>query len=181
MTAELPHDPLFDPVGIVVWAIDTGLYDLMYSAWGWPIAEIVHFTGICLLIGTVGMFDLRMMGAVKGISLTALHKLVPFGVLGFLLSAGSGFLFVVTSPDQYLYNPAWQVKMALLGIAGLNMLLFYWVAPKRAYALGPDEAPPLAIRMFATVSLLSWLGVITAGRVITAFRPPSWFWCAWCG
>ena len=181
MTAELPYDPLFDPVGVVVWAIDTGLYDLMYSAWGWPIAEIVHFIGICLLIGTVGMFDLRMMGLVKGISLTALHKLVPFGVFGFLLSAGSGFLFVVTSPDQYLYNPAWQVKMALLALAGLNMALFYLTTSRRLALLGPDEVPPVAARMFAAISLLSWIGVISAGRVITAFRPPSWFWCAWCG
>ena len=181
MTAGLTHDPLFDPVEIVVWAIDTGLYDLMYSAWGWPIAEIVHFTGICLLIGTVGMFDLRMMGLVRGLPLAALHQLVPFGVLGFLLSAGSGLLFVVTAPDQYLYNPAWQVKMVLLALAGLNMVLFYGLAAKRAYAVGPHEVPPLAIRVFAAVSLLSWIGVITAGRVITAFRPPSWFWCAWCG
>src|SRR5690606_17638030 len=126
-------------------------------------------------------FDLRMMGLVHGLPLAALHRLVPFGVLGFALSAASGFLFVISAPDQYLYNPAWQVKMALLAIAGLNMVLFYWVAAKRAYAVGAGEAPPLTIRVFAAVSMLSWLGVITAGRVITAFRPPSWFWCAWCG
>lgn len=176
----MPNDPIFDPVGIVVWAIDMGLYDLMYSAWGWPIAEIVHFTGICLLIGTVGMFDLRMMGLLRGLSLVALHKFVPFGVLGFALSAASGFMFVVTSPDQYLYNPAWQVKMALLALAGLNMLLFYLTTSRRLKLLGPDDTPPIAARAFAAVSLASWLGVIMAGRVITAFRPPSWFWCAWC-
>lgn len=177
----LPDDPIFDAVGIVVWAIDTGLYDLMYTAWGWPIAEFAHFTGICLLIGTVGMFDLRMMGLVRGPSLAALHKLVPFGVLGFVLSAASGFLFVVTSPDQYLYNPAWQIKMALLALAGLNMLAFYLTTSRRLKLLGPEETPPLAARVFAGVSLTAWLGVIMAGRVITAFRPPSWFWCAWCG
>jgi hypothetical protein len=177
----LPQDPVFDPVGIVVWAIDTGIFDLMYSAWGWPIAEIVHFIGICLLIGTVGMFDLTMMGLVRGIPLAALHRLVPFGVLGFALSAASGFLFVVSAPDQYLYNPAWQVKMALLALAGVNMALFYLTVARRAYPTGPNEPPPLAARVFAGVSLLTWLGVIMAGRVITAFRPPSWFWCAWCG
>lgn len=179
--AGLPNDPIFDPVGIVVWALDTGLYDLMYSAWGWPIAEIVHFIGICLLIGTVGMFDLTMMGLIRGVPLTALHRLVPFGVLGFVLSVCSGFLFVVSAPDQYLYNPAWQVKMALLGIAGLNMVLFYLTTSRRLSLLGPGDAPPLAARIFAGVSLTAWLGVIMAGRVITAFRPPSWFWCAWCG
>jgi hypothetical protein len=177
----LPDDPVFDAVGIVVWAIDSGLYDLMYSAWGWPIAEIVHFTGLCLVIGTVGMFDLRMMGLVRGVSLAALHRLVPFGVLGFAMSAASGFLFVVTTPDQYLYNPAWQVKMALLALAGLNMVLFYLTTSRRLKGLGADDQPPLAARLFAAVSLTCWVGVIAAGRVITAFRPPSWFWCAWCG
>ena len=177
----MPNDPIFDPVGIVNWAIDSGVFDLMYSRWGWPIAEIVHFTGLCLLIGAVGMFDLRMMGLVRGLSLPALHKLVPFGVLGFCLSAGSGFMFVVSAPDQYIYNPAWQVKMALLALAGLNMALFYLTTSRRLKALGPDDMPPLAARVFASVSLLAWIGVISAGRVITAFRPPSWFWCAWCG
>jgi hypothetical protein len=178
--AGLPNDPVFDPVGIVVWAIDVGLYDLMYSAWGWPIAEIVHFTGLCLLIGTVGMFDLRMMGLLRGLSLGALHRLIPFGVLGFALSAASGFMFVISAPDQYLYNPAWQVKMGLLAAAGLNMLLFYMTTSQRLQALGPDDPPPLAARLFALASLTCWVGVIAAGRVITAFRPPSWFWCAWC-
>ena len=177
----MPNEPIFDPVGIVNWAIDSGVFDLMYSRWGWPIAEIVHFTGLCLLIGAVGAFDLRMIGWVKGLSLGALHKLVPFGVAGFALSASSGLMFVVTSPDQYLYNPAWQVKMALLAFAGLNMLLFYLTTSRRLKLLGPDDPPPLAARAFAAVSLASWLGVIMAGRVITAFRPPSWFWCAWCG
>ena len=181
MVSGLPNDPIFDPVGIVVWAIDAGLYDLMYSAWGWPIAEIVHFTGLCLLIGAVGMFDLRMMGLVRGISLPALHKLVPFGVAGFVLSASSGFLFVVTSPDQYLYNPAWQVKMLLLAIAGLNMALFYLVAARGLRCLPDGAPPPRKARIFAAVSLAAWFGVIACGRVITAFRPPAWEWCAWCG
>ena len=177
----LPDDPIFDAVGIAVWSIDVGIYDIMYSAWGWTIAEIVHFTGLCLLMGAVGMFDLRMIGLVRGISLPALHKLVPFGVLGFALSAMTGFMFVTSTPDQYLYNPAWQTKMALLAVAGLNMVVFYLTVGKRVKALGPDEEPPFAARVFAAISLLAWLGVIAAGRVITAFRPPAWFWCAWCG
>jgi len=47
------------------------------------------------------------------LSLRALHKLVPFGVLGFGLSAASGFMFVVSAPDQYIYNPAFQLKLAV--------------------------------------------------------------------
>jgi len=176
----LPNDPIFDPVAIVTWAVHVGIYDALYSQWGWTIAEIVHFTGLCLLMGCVGMFDLRMMGLVRGLSLPALHRLVPYGVFGFLLSAATGFMFVTSTPDQYLYNPAWQVKMGFLALAGLNMVLFYLTTSRRLKLLGPDDEPPLAARLFAGVSLTCWLVVIMAGRVITAFRPPAWFWCAWC-
>jgi hypothetical protein len=176
----MAQDPILDPVAIVGWAIDVGIFDLMYSRWGWPIAEIVHFTGLCLLLGAVGAFDLRMIGLVKGLPFGALHRLVPFGVAGFALSAASGFMFVVTAPDQYLYNPAWQLKMLLLGIAGANMALFYLTAARGLKHLGPDDAPPRGARVFAGVSLAAWFGVIACGRVITAYRPPAWFWCWWC-
>ena len=69
-----PHDPLLDPVAIVNFAIDTGLFDIAYSAWGWPIAEIVHFVGLCLLLGTVGVVDLRMLGFLRGLSLAGLDR-----------------------------------------------------------------------------------------------------------
>ena len=57
----------------------TGLYDFMNSTWGWPVVETLHFVGLSLLIGTVGLFDLRMMGLAKGVPMSALHRLVPWG------------------------------------------------------------------------------------------------------
>jgi hypothetical protein len=122
-------------------------------------------------MATVGMFDLRMMGLVRGLSLRALHKMVPYGVAGFLLSVATGFLFVAAAPLEYIYNDAWQIKMLLMAIAGINMVVFYMTTARRVYALGPDDAVPLAARIIAIVSLFSWLGVITCGRVVTAFRP----------
>ncbi len=181
VSVAYPVDRWLDPVTIVNWSIDSGLFDIAYSAWGWPIAEIVHFTGLVLLIGTVGLVDLRMLGLLRGLALPALHRLVPFGVLGFALNVASGTVFVSAAPDQYLYNPAFQIKMALIALAGLNMALFYDTTARKLHSLGPDDPVPLAARIFAGVSLTSWLLVIAAGRVITAFRPPAWFWCAWCG
>jgi len=180
LSAAYPVDEVLDPVAIVTWSIDTGLFDIAYSAWGWPIAEIVHFSGVCLLFGAVGMFDLRMMGRLKGLSLPAMHRFIPFGVFGFLLCAASGTIFVSSSPDQYLYNPAFQLKMALIALAGINMLAFYLTTWKQVRGAIPHQPFPARVRIFAMVSLFSWLGVIAAGRVITAFRPPAWFWCAWC-
>ena len=167
----LPDDPIFDPVGIVVWAIDSGIYDVMYSAWGWPVVEIVHFTGLCLLMGTVGIFDLRMMGLVTGLSLSALHRLVPFGVFGFGRSVGSGLMFVTSSPDQYLYNRAFIVKVGCMLVAGLNVAFFYARVFARLQRTGADADPPLGARLAGGVSLTAWIGVMSAGRLLTFFRP----------
>jgi hypothetical protein len=103
----------------------SGVYDFMHSAWGWPTVESLHFMGLCLLIWTVGVFDLRMLGVARGIPMHALHKLVPWGVGGYLLNVTTGVMFVVSAPDQYLFNPAFQVKLSLMAIAGLNVLFFY--------------------------------------------------------
>jgi uncharacterized membrane protein len=173
-------DPLFDPSAIVHWARDVGILGLMYSRWGWPITEILHFFGLSLLFGTVGMFDLRMLGVARGIRLGALHRLIPFGVAGFALSVTTGLLFVVSAPDQYLYNPALQCKLAFIALAGVNMLLFY-VTTYRVVAstTSANEMPPIRARVFGAVSLACWLGAMACGRVVTAFRPP-WHWCFWC-
>jgi hypothetical protein len=159
--------------------MQAAIAELMTSRWGWPIAEVLHFFGLCLLFGTVGLFDLRMLGMARGVALRALHRLIPFGVAGFALSALTGLAFVLTTPDQYLYNPALQIKLALVALAGLNMLLFYLVAARSVWLTADDGVPPPRARIFGAVSLLCWLGVITCGRVITAFRPP-WHWCFWC-
>lgn len=156
----------------------SGVYDFMHSAWGWPTAESLHFMGLCLLIGTVGVFDLRMLGLARGIPMHALHKLVPWGVGGYLLNVTTGVMFVVSAPDQYLFNPAFQVKLSLMAIAGLNVLFFY------RFVFGPVRAAdanavPASARTAAAVSLTCWVGVIVCGRLITYYRPP-YHWCFWC-
>lgn len=154
----------------------TGIFDLLHSPWGWPVVESLHFIGLSLLVGAVGLFDLRLLGVARQIPVTALHRLVPFGVAGFALNVMTGLMFVTSVPDQYIYNPAFQSKLMFMAAAGVNMLLFYRFA-WRPLAAGQGER---LARIGAAVSLLCWLGVIVCGRLITFFRPP-FFWCFWCG
>ena len=172
-------DPIFNPDAIEQWGKDVGIFALMNTKWGWPFAEIIHFTGICLLFGTVGMFDLRMMGVARGIAIKELHKLVPLGVAGYLMCVITGFLFIVSAPGQYIYNPAVQTKLSLMVLAGINMVVFYVTTARAAAAVGPDDLPPLRARVIGGISLACWLGVIVCGRLVTFFRPPE-HWCLWC-
>ena len=157
----------------------TGIYAFMHSQWGWPLIESVHFTGLCLLIGSVGLFDLRMLGLGRGIEMSALHQLVPVGVAGFVLSALSGMMFLVTAPDQYLFNPAFRLKMLFMALAGVNMLVFYRFAAARVYICPANSAAPRHAMTMAAVSLLCWTLIIVMGRLITYFRPP-YHWCFFC-
>src|SRR5688572_18935381 len=74
-------------------------------AWSWRIFETLHFTGLCLLIGTVGLFDLRLMGFAKPVPLRAFHRLLPWGVLGYAINVATGFSFFSAAPTRYMYNP----------------------------------------------------------------------------
>ncbi len=151
----------------------------MHSTWGWPAVESLHFLGLSLLIGTVGVFDLRMIGLAKGIPMSALHKLVPWGIGGYTLNVLTGAMFVTSAPDQYLFNPAFQTKLALMAIAGINVLVFYRVAFAAVKLAGADDSAQLAAKVAAAISLSCWIGVIVCGRLITVFRPP-YYWCFWC-
>lgn len=157
----------------------TGIFAFMNSPWGWPIAESIHFVGLCLLVGTVGVFDLRMLGVARGIPLAHLHKLVPYGVAGYLANVTTGVMFFTTAPDQYLHNPAVQTKFFFMLIAGMNMLFFYSTTAVEVKATPSGQQLSKRAKIIAAVSLLCWCVIIICGRLITYFRPP-YHWCFWC-
>jgi hypothetical protein len=164
-----------------VWLRSTSLsYVMTHEQWAWPISESLHFLGLCLLIGTVGVFDLRMIGFLKRVPLGALHQLIPWGILGYVINLLTGITFLAGYPDQYIHNPAFQIKVLFMAVAGLNVALFYLTMYRRVVSAGSGDAAPLGARIAGGVSLGCWIGVITCGRFLTFFRPPSHFWCPWC-
>src|SRR5687767_15833213 len=98
---------------------------LMQTRWAWPIAESVHFIGLTLLFGSIAAWDLRLLGLAKTVPIAAFHRLVPWAVTGFAINASSGMFFLMTTPNQYVYNPAFHLKMFCVLLAGANVLVFY--------------------------------------------------------
>jgi hypothetical protein len=160
-----------------LWSLVDLLHDtpqgelLRVSRWAWPIFESLHFIGMSMLIGTVGLFDLRLLGFARGIPIASLHRLIPVGVAGFAINAVTGFCFLSATPDQYIFNLAFRFKLAFFVVAGLNVAFFYTRVFRRLLDLAPDATPPLAARVVGGVSLCAWIGVMAAGRLLTFFRP----------
>jgi hypothetical protein len=166
-------------VALQQWIKSTWLsYVMTHEQWAWPLSESIHFLGLCLLIGTIGVFDLRMIGLLKRLPLASLHSLVPWGVLGYVINGITGLSFLAGYPDQYIHNPAFQLKILFMIVAGFNVAVFYLTVYRR---LNSDTgAAPIQARIAGAVSLVCWIGVIVCGRFLTFFRPPNYFWCPWC-
>ena len=143
-----------------------------HSQWAWPALESLHFIGMSVLIGTIGLFDLRLLGFARGVPYAALHRLIPLGIAAYSLNMVTGFFFLSGMPDQYLWNPAFRFKVTFMAVAGLNVLFFYTRVFRRLQQLPPDSAPPFGARVAGAVSLTMWIGVMAAGRLLTFFRPP---------
>src|SRR5688572_28671386 len=124
-----------------------------------------------LLAGTIVMFDLRLLGFARAVPVSALHRLILFGIGGFLLNMTTGICFICATPDQYLFNAAFRWKVVFIVIAGLNVLFFYTRVFRRLEAVSENVPPPLAARVVGGISLGAWIGVMSAGRLLTFFRP----------
>ena len=131
----------------------------------------MHFIGLTLLFGAIAAWDLRLLGMAKRVPIAAFHRLVPFAVLGFAINAPSGSMFLMTEPDQYLYNPAFHFKLLFMALAGLNVVVFYVAVFRRVSGLAPGVDEPHAVKAFGAASLICWTAVIVCGRLLTWYRP----------
>jgi len=145
-------------------------------SWLLPVCESVHFIGMALLVGIVGVFDLRLLGMAKQLPVAPLQRLMPWALLGFVLSLASGVAFIAGNPGQYLGPPislSFLAKMFFLLLAGVNVLLFYASGLKRivdGVEAGGDA--PFGAKASAVVSLALWVGVMYWGRVLQFFGKP---------
>ena len=83
----------------------------------------------------------------------------------------TGLMFLATEPDQYIYNPAFHLKMLFVGLAGANILVFYLLVFRHVALLESGADAPRSAKLVAGASLILWTGVIVAGRYLTFYRP----------
>jgi len=139
---------------------------MIQLTWMWPLCETLHFIGLALLIGVVGLLDLRLLGFVRRLPVKAVHSLIPWGIAGFLINLVTGVLFFVGAPDQYITNVAWWYKIGFLVVAGLNVLYFETTQTGRAMLIGAGEDTPRTLKVIGAVSIVSWFMVLYWGRML---------------
>ncbi len=131
------------------------------SALAYPVANVVHVLGLVLLLGSIGILDLRLLGLFPRLPLDALgDALTPLAVSGLVLMLGSGSVLFAADATALPLSDTFRWKLGLIALAVANALAFRW-------RFGRSVATPsAAARLMALVSLLAWTGVAILGRWI---------------
>lgn len=151
----------------IEWVASTSLnaWVLQWN-WTWPILEIAHFMGLCMLLGSLLVIDLRLVGFFKSIPLMATHKILPWTFVGFGINLVTGVLFFFGDPGRYTINIGFQIKMLLVFLAGLNALWFYLKIDKPMRTWDPYGDTPALAKVIGSLSLVIWFTVLACGRLI---------------
>ena len=138
-----------------------------------PLIESVHVLAISLIVGTIVTVDLRVGGIIlRGEPLTRVTRaLLPYTWYGFALMVVTGLPLFAAEAAKLYGNPAFRVKLLLLGLAGLNALLFHRTAQRSQPDSERHRAASIQARVIAGVSVVLWSGIIVSGRLIAVFHP----------
>lgn len=135
--------------------------------WAWPACETLHFIGMALLVGIVGLVDLRLLGVAKTLPFAPLQRLLPLAIVGFFINLITGIVFVTSAPGNYATSIAFRLKVLFILLAGINVLVFYLTGiSRRVEALGPEDDAPMSAKSIAAISLFLWVGVMFWGRML---------------
>jgi len=132
--------------------------------WMWPTCETLHFVGLSLLLGVVLAVDLRMLGFMKAVSFTTLHRLLPWAILGFGINVLTGILFFVGAAEQYTMNKTFHWKIIFVLLAAANGL--YFTVLDETWRLGPGDEAPMMAKAMAASAMFLWVAVMFCGSML---------------
>lgn len=125
----------------------------------YPAIETVHILGLATLLGSILLFDLRVLGRTAAIPLPALAThVLPLAWIGFACAAATGLLMFAADATALARNPAFLTKLGLIALSGANVALFH-----RGFG---SEAPGPRQKLAALLSIMLWIAVLTCGRLI---------------
>ena len=141
-----------------IWMVD--------SIWAYPIMLSMHAVGMSIVVGTVFMIDFRILGFAKEAPLTSFEGMLKVTWIGVLLNFLSGVALFASNPEQFLFNPLFWTKIGLMVLGVLSVFALWQKITSLLVEAGVMLEATSAVKNLARFSLLLWLGVIIAGRLV---------------
>jgi hypothetical protein len=133
-----------------------------HSAWMFTIANLLHVLGSAFVVGSIAVFDLKVL-ADRGRQAWQVGRFaIPLAAAGLALQIPTGLILLAVEARSLGTNPAFYAKLMFIALGLANVALFH---VRFGQVLRKDALPPDA-RVYALISLLAWVLVLLAGRMI---------------
>ena len=131
-----------------------------------PWIEAVHVLAITIVIGSLGLLELRLIGIAslnRSVS-RVLKDVLPITWSAFAVSVLSGFLLFASNAPTYAANAFFLSKLVLLAAAGLNAFGFHAFVERSIAKWDSAARTPIPARLSGALSLVMWVGIVVCGR-----------------
>jgi hypothetical protein len=152
-------------MGLLEWMEGTFIADTVRTiGWVYPALESAHYIGIASLVGGIMLIDMRLLGVAPRLPIATMITLLPWVWAGFFINLFSGGIIFIYGATAFGPSGAFQLKMLLMVLAGVNALLFDVAARRGSNSWVITGEVPTYVKGIATLSFVLWIGVVTTGR-----------------
>lgn len=133
-----------------------------------PWIECAHVLALTLVIGSIGIVDLRLIGLAsrdRSVAQTT-AAVLPVTWTAFVCAALTGGLLFASNATTYAHNLYFQVKISLIAVAGVNMAVYHLLMTRGADAWHTSALTPMRARIVGGLSLGLWVAIAAFGRWI---------------
>jgi hypothetical protein len=133
-----------------------------------PWIECAHVLALCVVIGSIAIVDLRLLAVAsrdRSVAQTT-AAVLPVTWTAFVFAVTTGGLLFMSNATVYAHNFYFQIKMASIALAGINMTVFHLLLNQGVAGWHTPALTPLRARFVGGLSLCLWIAIAAFGRWI---------------
>src|SRR5260370_42570487 len=103
----------------------------------------------------IAIVDLRLLGfaSTKRPFAELSRQVLPFTWAAFVLAVIAGSLLFISRATEYFVNPVFWIKMALIVVAGINMMIFEFITARGGQKGHLNPTPPAQGRLAGGIAI----------------------------
>lgn len=140
-----------------------------------PMSQCIHILSVAVVLISVGVLNFSLLGIAGRHETFAklADQLIPWVWGALIVLFLTGTLQTIAEPARELLNTGFQLKMAMLLLTATITLIYQITVKKDPNYWQNSPQHRQAGRTLAAVSLVLWLGIAAAGRLIAYFGAPA--------
>lgn len=130
-----------------------------------PTVEALHVMGSVVVVTAISVLSLRLTGRfLREIPASKIaNQTLPWAWFGFAVQVVTGILLFMSEATRAYGNVLFQIKMALILLAGLLALIFHRTIYQRVGTWDVGD-PPFWAKFVGYTSIIIWFSVVAVGR-----------------